>query len=103
MSARETEILMPEVEATKEKQEFNHGLTFRQFTYLMLSTKVFNEIYRENYPDADQHTIEQMYFNIRTIGVEEKTSKALEKILNKYNEEVEKVANNNEQAPDSER
>jgi len=82
---------MPETEATKEQQELTYGLTLKQFTQLMLSTKVFHEIYREHYPDADQHTLEQMYINIKAIGAEEKTLKVLEQLAKEEHDKLVKV------------
>jgi hypothetical protein len=82
---------MPEVEDTKEQQELTYGLTFKQYTNLMLSTKVFNEIYRQHFPDADKHTLEQMYVNIKAIGAEEKTLKVLEQLAKEEQDKLVKV------------
>ena len=82
---------MPKAEDTKQPQELTYGLTFKQFTPLMLSTKVFNEIYRQYYPDADQHTLEQMHVNIKALGIEDKTLKFLEQLAKEEHDKLVEV------------
>ena len=77
---------MPDVKTTMELKELYHGFTLEKFAVIILSSRIFNEIYREHFSDADQHTLKQMYLNIKTIGAEEKTCKVIEQLLNEQHE-----------------
>jgi hypothetical protein len=88
---------MSEEKTAKELAELTYGFTFKQFVQIMLSSKIFQDIYLEHFPDAEQHSLKQMYINIKNIGAEEKTLKVLEQLFTDQKEKVVNIADNNEQ------
>jgi hypothetical protein len=87
---------MSEEKTAKELAELTHGFPFKQFVQIMLSSKIFQEIYLEHFPDSEQHSLEQMYINIKNIGAEEKTLKVLKQLFTDQKEKVVNIGDNNE-------
>jgi hypothetical protein len=84
--------LMSQEKTSKNLKELIFGFTFKEFANIMFSSKIFFETYREHFPDANQHTLDQMYHNIKTIGAKEKTFNALEQLL-QQNQKYPEVSN----------